>query len=109
VSNHPEVSTPKSGLYDTIGSFPPLVLVLYELGHVENLVLTFEGGLLSKVMGIHFSRFWNSTEKAVTNSTLSSHSILICQYHDMRNVDGRSHVLYSKLLYIRASRVDRRA
>jgi len=53
VSNHPEVSTPKSGLRDTIGSIARLVPVLYDFGHVENLVLTFEGGLfqLSKVMG----------------------------------------------------------
>lgn len=41
---------------------PDLVLVLYEFGHMGNLVLTFEG-VLSKVMGNHFARFWNSGQK----------------------------------------------
>jgi hypothetical protein len=51
VSNHPEVSTP--GLHDMIGSIPRLVPVPYDFGRVENLVLTFEGSMFSKVMGNH--------------------------------------------------------
>lgn len=54
MSNYPEDSTLLQS-HDTIGSLPHLVkvLVLYEFGHMGNLVLTFEGGLFSKVTENH--------------------------------------------------------